>query len=269
MAPRRAATRASRPRPAAAAAATKSCPSRAATSGTNSSPGRTVRESNDAPSTSTSAPRSVPPVAAATSDARILIAPNGTVDPMSADRIHLVVLFGGQSAEHDVSCVTATAVLGAADPSRYRDHAGRHLAARATGRWPPSPAGAGRRAGGAAVAARSVGAGRRPDRALAGDERGERTVVLPLLHGPMGEDGTVQGLLELADVAYVGCGVLGSALAMDKAIAKQVLAPTASPRPATGRSATTSGRPGCPTTSPPSSACRASSSRRTWARRSA
>ena len=52
----------------------------------------------------------------------------------------------------------------------------------------------------------------------------ERTVVLPLLHGPMGEDGTVQGMLELANVAYVGAGVLGSAVAMDKAMAKQVLA---------------------------------------------
>jgi D-alanine-D-alanine ligase len=51
-----------------------------------------------------------------------------------------------------------------------------------------------------------------------------RTVVLPLLHGPLGEDGTVQGMLELADVPYVGSGVLGSALAMDKAMAKQVLA---------------------------------------------
>ncbi len=50
-----------------------------------------------------------------------------------------------------------------------------------------------------------------------------RTVVVPLLHGPMGEDGTVQGLLELANVPYVGSGVLGSALAMDKAMAKQVL----------------------------------------------
>jgi D-alanine-D-alanine ligase len=49
-------------------------------------------------------------------------------------------------------------------------------------------------------------------------------VVLPLLHGPLGEDGTVQGLLELADVAYVGAGVLGSALGMDKAKAKEVLA---------------------------------------------
>jgi D-alanine-D-alanine ligase len=50
------------------------------------------------------------------------------------------------------------------------------------------------------------------------------TVVLPLLHGPMGEDGTIQGLLELAHVAYVGAGVLGSAVSMDKATTKRVLA---------------------------------------------
>ena len=47
-------------------------------------------------------------------------------------------------------------------------------------------------------------------------------MVLPLLHGPLGEDGTVQGLLELAGVPYVGAGVLGSALCMDKAMAKDV-----------------------------------------------
>jgi D-alanine-D-alanine ligase len=58
----------------------------------------------------------------------------------------------------------------------------------------------------------------------------EITVVLPLLHGPMGEDGTVQGLLELADAAYVGSGVLSSALAMDKAMAKQVLAANGIPQ---------------------------------------
>src|SRR3954451_7311841 len=50
----------------------------------------------------------------------------------------------------------------------------------------------------------------------------QEVVVLPILHGPRGEDGTVQGLLELADVAYVGAGVLGSALNMDKATAKVV-----------------------------------------------
>ncbi len=48
--------------------------------------------------------------------------------------------------------------------------------------------------------------------------------MFPLLHGPLGEDGTVQGLLELAGVPYVGCGVLASALAMDKAMAKEVFA---------------------------------------------
>ena len=49
-------------------------------------------------------------------------------------------------------------------------------------------------------------------------------VVFPVLHGPMGEDGTVQGLLELTGMPYVGAGVLGSALSMDKAMAKRILA---------------------------------------------
>jgi D-alanine-D-alanine ligase len=52
----------------------------------------------------------------------------------------------------------------------------------------------------------------------------ERTVVFPLLHGPLGEDGTIQGVLELANIPYVGTGVLGSAVSMDKGVAKQVLA---------------------------------------------
>jgi D-alanine-D-alanine ligase len=55
-------------------------------------------------------------------------------------------------------------------------------------------------------------------------------VVLPLLHGPLGEDGTVQGLLELADVPYVGCGVLASALAMDKAKSKELFAANGLPQ---------------------------------------
>jgi D-alanine-D-alanine ligase len=57
-----------------------------------------------------------------------------------------------------------------------------------------------------------------------------QTVVLPLLHGPLGEDGTVQGMLELVDVAYAGAGVLGSALTMDKAMAKTVLAANGIPQ---------------------------------------
>ena len=146
------------------------------------------------------------------------------------DRIELVVLFGGQSAEHDVSCTTAAHVLRAADPARYRitpigiDRDGRwQLAAEAQaalaegphalpGRLDPSGAPVDPTA---VVHAATTGVA----------EGGPRlTVVMPLLHGPMGEDGTVQGLLELAGVPYVGSGVLGSSVAMDKAMAKQVLA---------------------------------------------
>ncbi len=149
---------------------------------------------------------------------------NGTVAIVSNERIQLVVLFGGQSAEHDVSRTTATHVLAAADPDRYRITP---IGISTEGEWALATD---------AVAALATGPDALPSRL---DPRGERvspssvlgeivdsperTVVLPLLHGPMGEDGTVQGLLELANVAYVGSGVLGSAVAMDKAMAKQIL----------------------------------------------
>jgi D-alanine-D-alanine ligase len=151
--------------------------------------------------------------------------PNGTVMHVSSDRIHLVVLFGGQSAEHDVSCTTAAHVLAAADPDKYRITP---IGISTDGEWALATE---------AVHALEHGAGALPARldptgeglspsVMLGEavDHPERTVVLPLLHGPMGEDGTVQGLLELANVAYVGAGVLGSAVAMDKAMAKQVLA---------------------------------------------
>jgi len=139
----------------------------------------------------------------------------------TGDRIRLVVLFGGQSAEHDVSCTTAAHVLRAADPEKY-DIAPVGIAR--DGTWAIAEA---------ARAALTAGPTELPGRL---DPTGtaiepadvisdaKHTVVVPLLHGPMGEDGTVQGLLELANVPYVGSGVLGSALAMDKAMAKQVLA---------------------------------------------
>jgi len=143
---------------------------------------------------------------------------------VSGDRIHLVVLFGGQSAEHDVSCTTAAHVLAAADPNRYRITP---VGISTDGEWALATD---------AIAALERGPRMLPSRldphgdrlapsTMLGDaaDGPERTVVLPLLHGPMGEDGTVQGMLELANVAYVGAGVLGSAVAMDKAMAKQVL----------------------------------------------
>ena len=133
------------------------------------------------------------------------------------ERIRVVVLYGGQSAEHDISRVTARHVLAAMDPDRYDVTA---VAITRDGRWVRSDA---------VAAALSKGPEALPE-ALPADGTelsadtavevadGETVVVFPLLHGPMGEDGTVQGMLELAGVPYVGCGVLASAVSMDKGI---------------------------------------------------
>ncbi len=136
-------------------------------------------------------------------------------------RIRLIVLFGGRSAEHDVSCVSARHILAAVDPGRYEVEP---IGITRDGRWVH------------AEQARTALAGSddaMPDRLEAvGPEvqplptlaSSAPTVVLPVLHGPMGEDGTVQGLLELAGVPYVGAGVLASALCMDKVACKDHLA---------------------------------------------
>ncbi len=149
---------------------------------------------------------------------------------MEHARTHLVVLFGGRSAEHDVSCVTATHVLRAIDTSRYRVTP---IGISTDGDWVLAEGAQQALAAGVAALPERLdpsGPAVTPVAALAPEADDELTVVLPLLHGPMGEDGTVQGLLELADVAYVGAGVLGSALAMDKAMAKQVLAANGIPQ---------------------------------------
>lgn len=138
-------------------------------------------------------------------------------------KTRLVLLFGGESAEHDVSCVSARHVMAAVDPARMTVDP---IGITRDGRW--------LHAEGAAKAL-AAGVDRLPDAlsvsgpavdplpALAAAEF-ERVVVFPLLHGPHGEDGTVQGLLELAGVPYVGSGVLASSLAMDKAKAKELAA---------------------------------------------
>jgi D-alanine-D-alanine ligase len=139
------------------------------------------------------------------------------------DRIDLIVLFGGQSAEHDVSCTTAAHVLRAADPAKYRIVP---IGISRDGRW--SVATDVQRAlasGSATLPGRLEANGEVVEPTAAITPSGQRTtVVMPLLHGPLGEDGTVQGMLELADLPYVGTGVLGSSLAMDKAMAKVVTA---------------------------------------------
>ena len=146
----------------------------------------------------------------------------------SPERIRLVVLFGGQSAEHEVSCVSAYHVLRAADPVRYEVEA---IGITRSGEWVRADdAMAALAAGSEAlgpVAGSVTAAGTEveplPTLARATSDA-LPVVVLPILHGTRGEDGTMQGLLELAGVPFVGTGVLGSALCMDKLKAKDVLA---------------------------------------------
>jgi D-alanine-D-alanine ligase len=140
------------------------------------------------------------------------------------DRVRLVVLFGGQSAEHEVSCTTAAHVLAAADPDRYEVVP---VGITREGTWVRADdARSALARGQAALPGRlaATGAAVEPLPTVTPAVDGLPVVVLPLLHGPRGEDGTVQGLIELAGVPYVGSGVLSSALCMDKLKAKEVLA---------------------------------------------
>lgn len=136
--------------------------------------------------------------------------------------IRLVVIFGGESAEHDVSCSTAVHVLAAIDPARYEVTA---VGITRDGQWVEAREAAGvLNRGDRPLPAQIPAEGPGTELAPLLADSTTITVVLPLLHGPRGEDGTIQGLLEMANVPYVGAGVLGSALAMDKAKAKEVLA---------------------------------------------
>jgi D-alanine-D-alanine ligase len=125
----------------------------------------------------------------------------------------VAVLAGGRSSEHEISVESARSVVAALDPDRYETVV---VEIDRSGRW--------ELASGRAELAQSgvetlpVVANSAPAATL-----GQVDVVLPILHGPFGEDGTVQGLLELADVPYVGAGVAASALCMDKDLFKAVL----------------------------------------------
>jgi len=157
-----------------------------------------------------------------------------TPDDVSA-RPRVLLLFGGRSGEHAISCATAGGVLRAIDRTRYDvlpvgiTSAGRWVLVDddpdrwsiVDGRLPEVEDGPQQVLLPQAVDAREVQVlepGRLPR------EIGAVDVVFPLLHGPFGEDGTLQGLLELADVRYVGAGVLASAVGMDKHFMKIVFA---------------------------------------------
>ena len=144
---------------------------------------------------------------------------------MEDRRVRLVVLFGGRSAEHDVSCVSARHVVAAADPHKYVVEP---VGITRDGRWVRSEEtikALNEDPGALPERLNAVGPEVEPLHALTiGCDADSPTVVLPILHGPMGEDGTVQSLLELARVPYAGAGVLASALCMDKTAANTMLA---------------------------------------------
>src|SRR6266545_2538916 len=136
----------------------------------------------------------------------------------------VVVVFGGRSAEHEVSVVSAHSVLAALDPDRYEvltigiDKKGKwYLLSELPGRTLGELPSVTDREGPGVALSRDPG-----ESALVADDgtRQQIDVVFPVLHGPFGEDGTIQGMLELAGIPYVGAGVLGSALGMDKAVQK-------------------------------------------------
>jgi D-alanine-D-alanine ligase len=144
------------------------------------------------------------------------------------------VIFGGQSDEHDVSIRSAQTVIDAVDPDRYEVVP---IGIMRDGGWVVSgdPLAALRQASdelslsdGDGDGAEAVGdvetvAPVTGALALTGNNQQPIDVVFPVLHGPFGEDGSIQGLFEVAGVPYVGSGVLGSAVAMDKAMTKQVM----------------------------------------------
>ncbi len=151
---------------------------------------------------------------------------------MEADqKIRVGLLYGGRSCEHEVSVTSARCIYAALDPQKYEISL---IGISKSGQWvladesvPVLDSGTVNPAGQTEVSMDYIGAGKiiaRADKSALSQSIAELDVIFPILHGPYGEDGTVQGLMELAGIAYVGSGVTGSAVGMDKAVAKAVFA---------------------------------------------
>jgi D-alanine-D-alanine ligase len=155
-------------------------------------------------------------------------------------KLRVGVIFGGRSGEHQVSLASARSVMDALDHDKYDVVP---LGITQSGRWlltgdPMTALLGGTSEAHAALAGRKGTAAHGETAREAGGEGGNRElvpgatgatfppldVVFPVLHGPFGEDGTIQGLLDMAGIPYVGCGVLASAIGMDKIAAKEVFA---------------------------------------------
>ena len=127
--------------------------------------------------------------------------------------INVAIVCGGRSSEHEISCISASGVISAIDRSKYNPSL---IGITKSGKWVALPA----------ETKFEINNGQLPEvpesaPAISLDAI-KADVVFPILHGPYGEDGTIQGLLEMLDVPYVGNGVLASAVAMDKHFAKQI-----------------------------------------------
>src|SRR6201998_1981523 len=139
-------------------------------------------------------------------------------------RLRVGVLFGGRSGEHEVSLASASSVIRGLDPDKYEavpigiSKEGHWLIGSAAQKLLPDVLKGGRRV---VMAADPTDAALIP---LDRSEMGQRLdVIFPVMHGTYGEDGTIQGLLDLAGLPFVGAGVLGSAIGMDKDVAKRLL----------------------------------------------
>jgi D-alanine-D-alanine ligase len=146
-------------------------------------------------------------------------------DSKSPPKLRVALLYGGRSTEHEISLESATSVLRNLDPTRYEvlpvyidQHGAFHRQALPASTSAPLALPTNSSSSAEALSVRE-------GQLFAADSGGPSTidVVLPIVHGPLCEDGSLQGLLELADVAYVGSRVLGSALCMDKEVAKRLV----------------------------------------------
>ena len=155
-------------------------------------------------------------------------------------KVRVAVVFGGRSAEHSISCVSAGSVMAALDPERYEvvpvgiATDGRWVLADPDQRLAITDGKLPEVVGGTAVSLVGDPAGRglavlEPSAAV-GPALTEVDVVFPVLHGAYGEDGTIQGLLEMAGLPYVGSGVFASAASMDKEFTKKLLSAAGLPQ---------------------------------------
>jgi D-alanine-D-alanine ligase len=142
--------------------------------------------------------------------------------------IRLGILFGGRSGEHEISLMSAASVIRAVNKEKFIPV---FIGITKQGNWLLYDGPVDQIEDGSWQAAAEKALGENPEKyAFTVLGSGGRTLkelidfALPVLHGPYGEDGTIQGLFEMADIPYGGCGVLGSAAAMDKALAKDIFA---------------------------------------------